>query len=460
MMSNYFNFQKEAVAILLWSEANEKLLSVSFRQWGLFSQKVLKLPAIDLLYSSIIEKSFISNIITSGILFHFVSLSVVQSNIEWLAILYKDRVVVRDYKEMLDIETRLFDVAYFRSKQINLTHPMEWNLSNSFNELIKDYQRKWLLEPGLSLNGNETMADILGDLIMMNAAMKQFILMGGKVWKSGLNSYYGCLWAYNEENCNRDTAILKFSGSGVDQLYNDYRGVNSFSPCNSYAKFFRNNIKKSINNNLESVKSSAQDIKKSLDNRESAFLGKGSWNFKNDRKNICEWISDYQMAQLRAYWGPNWTCWKLINASASLNWVDISSAWSETKKNSEEKKAKKKQKQELEDSKKSESKKWIIDKELKSKISREEKRKKWRDFYWSKVEYNPSFSSELNANFENIFDEVMDQYWQSLENAIYSDISDLLPKGKWVLDQVNTSIENTNELKKTLQEIVNYQCQS
>jgi hypothetical protein len=33
----------------------------------------------------------------------------------------------------------------------------------------------------LSLNGNETMADILGDLIMMNAAMKQFILMGGKV---------------------------------------------------------------------------------------------------------------------------------------------------------------------------------------------------------------------------------------------------------------------------------------
>jgi hypothetical protein len=81
---------------------------------------------------------------------------------------------------------------------------------------------------------------------------------------------------------------LKFSGSGVDQLYNDYRGVNSFSPCNSYAKFFRNNIKKSINNNLESVKSSAQDIKKSLDNRESAFLGKGSWNFKNDRKNICE----------------------------------------------------------------------------------------------------------------------------------------------------------------------------
>ena len=102
----------------------------------------------------------------------------------------------------------------------------------------------------------------------------------------------------------------------------------------------------------------------------------------------------------------------------------------------------------------------VENKELKSKVSREEKRKKWRDFYWSKVEYNPSFSSELNANFENIFDEVMDQYWQSLESAIYSDISDLLPKGKWVLDQVNTSIENTNELKKTLQEIVNYQCQS
>lgn len=459
MMSNYFNFQREAISILLWAEANGRLSSVSFRQWGLFSEKVLKLPAIDLLYSSIVEKSFLSNIVTSGILFDLISLSVAQSNVEWLFMLYKDRSVVRDYKEMLDIETMLFDVAYFRSKQISLTRPMEWNLSSSLSELIKDYQKKWLLEPGATLNGKETMADILGDLVMMNTAMKHFILIGGKVWKSGLDSYYGCLWTYDENNCVRAISVLKFSTGATEQLYNDYRGVNSFSPCNSYAKFFRNNINKTINNNLESVKSSMQDVKISLENWNRAFLGFGkwSWDFRNNRKNICEWMSDYEMVQLRAYRWPNWTCWKLINASASLNWPDISSAWSQTKKYSEEKKAQRDQKQKLEETKESESQKWGATEKMTKKISSEDKKSTWRDFYW-KIDYNPEFSLELNSNFENMFDEIMNQYWQSLENAVSSDISDLLPKGKWILDQVNTSIGNTDELKKKLQKIVDYQC--
>jgi hypothetical protein len=32
---------------------------------------------------------------------------------------------VRDYKKMLDIETELFDIAYFQSKEINLTLPVQ-----------------------------------------------------------------------------------------------------------------------------------------------------------------------------------------------------------------------------------------------------------------------------------------------------------------------------------------------
>jgi hypothetical protein len=43
---------------------------------------------------------------------------------------------------MLDIETALFDVAYFRSKQVNLTRPFESNLLEAYNELIKKYQEK------------------------------------------------------------------------------------------------------------------------------------------------------------------------------------------------------------------------------------------------------------------------------------------------------------------------------
>jgi hypothetical protein len=41
---------------------------------------------------------------------------------------------------MLDIETVLFDVAYFRSKQINLTRPFESSLIAQLNDLIEKYQ--------------------------------------------------------------------------------------------------------------------------------------------------------------------------------------------------------------------------------------------------------------------------------------------------------------------------------
>jgi hypothetical protein len=57
-----------------------------------------------------------------------------------LAILFRDRPIVRDYKTMLDIESALFDVAYFRSKQINLTRPVDGNMVDQFNEVVKKYQ--------------------------------------------------------------------------------------------------------------------------------------------------------------------------------------------------------------------------------------------------------------------------------------------------------------------------------
>ena len=41
---------------------------------------------------------------------------------------------------MMDIETELFDIAYFRSKEIDLTQPFESDLLSKLNDLIKKYQ--------------------------------------------------------------------------------------------------------------------------------------------------------------------------------------------------------------------------------------------------------------------------------------------------------------------------------
>ena len=146
-MTQYFNFQREAISIIWWSEVEERLMQVSF--WtGLFSNKVLDFPvtAIDFLATSFRVKSSISNIVTSSVLFMLISASVVESNVDGFAILFRDRPIVRDYKQMLDIETQLFDVAYFRSKQIDLTRKLsdQWDMWVKLDELIRTYKNNWL----------------------------------------------------------------------------------------------------------------------------------------------------------------------------------------------------------------------------------------------------------------------------------------------------------------------------
>lgn len=128
--------RKKQKNILLWSDINSKRFDASL-QWGLFTKKALNLhntTAIDLLAWNILwgAQSFVSNIVTSVALLLLASASAIQSNIEGFSILFKDRPIVRDYKEMLDIETVLFDIAYFRSKQINLNQEFSWNLTKNW----------------------------------------------------------------------------------------------------------------------------------------------------------------------------------------------------------------------------------------------------------------------------------------------------------------------------------------
>ena len=180
MMSNYFNFQQEMKFALLWSEVQEKRFNSSVWTWWLFWKESLKLPsALDLVASSIVGgvKSTVSTAGTSAVLLVLAAKSVLQSNTEWFAILFKDRPIVRDYKTMLDIETDLFNLAYFRSKQMNLTLSLEKQETyDKLNEIIEKYQWLWLLYKWAKMQKTESFASILEELIEMNTVMKHFIL--------------------------------------------------------------------------------------------------------------------------------------------------------------------------------------------------------------------------------------------------------------------------------------------
>ena len=391
-MSQYFNFQKEAISILWWSKVEERLMQVTFSKNGLFWNKVLDLPvtAIDLLASGLKVKSSIFNMLTSSVLLFLISKSVVESNVDGLSILFRDRPIVREYKQLLDIETQLFDVAYFRSKQIDLTRPLDWDMWPWLQALIKKYQEIWLLWIWSEIKWWESMSDVIWDLLSMNSTMRHFIS-----WGSGLSDYNWCLGG--NDDCNERNSILKFSTWAIDKLSGDYKEVRKFSACNSYL----NSIKSDINSiKNDDTKTAVQDVKDAIKRLGESLFSKWRWNFKNGRKNMCDNISEYEMAQLKAYWWPDWECGNFINASVSSDFYRATI-------------------------------------KAKSKVE--------RNVTWTGG-YKPEFVN-LYTDFTWVFNEIMIQYWQSQENAIASDMSDILSRGKWILDQVDVILETSKSNK-------------
>lgn len=454
MMVQYFNFQKEIKAAL-WSEVDEKTFYASAWRWWLFTHWVLQLPsALDFVASNLRwnTKSNISTAITSMVLLLMASESVFQSNTEWLAILFKDRPIVRDYKSMLDIETDLFDTAYFYSKKVNLISKIEWKeVYSNMNGVIEKYRKSWLLADNTNLiqENSRSISDILQELISMNTAMKHFILFIGKPWTKALKNYSWCFWESMNGECSEWLAILRFSDEAIEQLANDYSGLSVFWSCSTYASNFKNSINKSISNNGASVKQSREDVKAAAKRLVTLFAGKSSkWN-NGWKKWRCD-LSDYEMAQLRAYRWPWWTC--------NENFVDIQSNikdlfWNKkVKKKQTEKTTNLAEKQTQMESSNSQSK---SSKNLSDLKNRSEN---WYSWFWGASIYNSAFSEDLYYEILLSNQEMWGDYEQSQNNAEFSDISYELSKIKWLLDTVDSSVTSAEKLRGHLKSISDYQC--
>lgn len=422
MMDQYFEFQREVKTALLW-EFNEKLMYTDVWQGRLFTKWVLKLPsAIDFLASNIWwnAKSILSNSVTSTVILLLASVSVLQSNTEWFAILFKDRPIVREYKSMLDIETELFDTAYFQSKSINLTLNLDWKIYEDINKIIEKYQNSWLFEKNWpkKLNGNESMADILMELISINTSMKHFILFLWKPKTNSLDNYYWCFWSLNKNLCNRDNAILIFSQDAINQLKNDYSHLSMFGACNLYASNFKNTMRK-ISNVSDPIDSAQNEIKEATKRLKAALLWQK--DSTNTKKNRCD-IDDYEMAQLKAYRWSNWTCQSSL-VDASLQYPKINEYFQNKKVQNEQRKQSTN----------------LIQQSATPQASQQ-------------------ILFDMHKEIKNEFDSLIIEYEQSQNNAISSDLSFELKQIKWLLDQVDASITNAESLKWNLEKITNYQC--
>ena len=469
-MSRYFDFQNEMRSALFNSDANEKLLTIWDSKWWLFTEWTLKLSsdvtAMDLVAGSVLWRaaSIFSSVMTSYVLIMLASVSTVGSSVNSLAILFRDRPIVRDYREMMKIETKLFDAAFFRSQQINLTRPMEewWNLQNDLNAIIEKYRKLWLLEDSNNKIRGGSMADIISDLITMNAAMKHFIVYWWDAsenwkdfWADALRWYYWCWWNWNNNECVRETAILKFSEDAIEKLRIDYSWIGAFWACNLYKNNFWSTISKWINNNKTSVKAAMQDVENAHKRLVSAL---GGWDSEEISDNPCNNMSEYELAQLRAYWWSNWECWKWDEAPSLI----------EIKNFQKNKEAMRKQfegvvTQVAESAKQAWSKtKDFVSKVFSSKTT-VEKSQKWKEIFWTWVAYNPEFSLEMYGQYKDIYEFVMNDYSMSQISASASDLWVELGRIQWLVNQIDLVSDAIWEdswewLKKVLLDIVNYQC--
>lgn len=438
-MSLYFDFQNEMKSILLWSEINERRFAVNMWTRWLFSQQVLTLTkdtAIDLVANSLWNRtrSVVSNATTSVVLVALASVSTLQSATEWWTILFRDRPIVRDYKTMMDIESELFDVAYFRSKQVNITRPIDWNMHDAINSLVEEYQDLWLLATGgniTELKTDATIVDIIWDLLVMNATMKEFILFPAGL---DLKNYQGCM-NKSRANC---APVLKFNKQAIEQLKSDYKWT--FGKCNSNFKSSMSNIGSSF---LEDQKSGWQDVKDATSRLKEALVSWWKWPWKKNR--ACD-LSDYEMAQIRAYRWNDWTCGEAIKLYESIPDVKIKKSDQALKK--QEKKSTSKSSKNKEKSKD----------RIKNKKTTAEKKQEWFYIYGAGCEFNTEYSSNMDDDFLSIYESIMEGDNQIINSAQNSDLSRELIKIKWLIDQIQTVEDQSKPLEESLKKIADYQC--
>lgn len=437
-MSLYFDFQNEMQSVLLGSSINERRFSVSMRRWWLFRKNVLELKntALDLVANSIWNRaaSAVSTTVTSAVLVSLSAISIAQSSTEWLAVLFRDRPIVRDYKTMMDIETDLFDIAYFRSKQVNLISQLDWEMHDQIKSVIKKYQGLWLLDGGtVELNNNVSIADVLWDLVWMNAAMKHFI-----VYDSWLKSYHWCMSRSQDKKCS---AVLKFSAEAIKQLKFDYKWT--FGKCNSN---FKSLISKSTS---DSFKSGWKDVKDAMGRLKTALV----WG-KSEKNEWCD-LSDYEMAQIRAYRWDDWTCDEAVKLYADLPYV-----W--TKKAKQDLRKWEKTSIEWDDllvewssyscSSVTSSKDKVYGKPI------NEMRQERFNIYGEDSEFEPEYLLDMDADISQIYCSIKTESEQSEWVAQASDLSLELIKIRWLIEQIGTLEEQAEKLEERLEKIANYQC--
>jgi hypothetical protein len=325
MMLQYQQFQNEMASALLGGAFGEKIFESEVNPMGWFTSDLLKLPTsennvVDTILSSLWNNTrrLAQATLTTTFLLELAALSVVGSNLGGFAILFEDRPVVRDWKTLLQIETKISQIAYYLGKTANITVPLE-NIS-SLQSLIAKHQEAGLFM-GMTSSSSASYADILSDLSSMNAAMKFFVATN-KTW--ALKNYQAA-----------SLFQVQFSPVAYSGLQEEYSKVRKFSACNSARKSLKSSAGNAISDNKSAATEAWDIITDAAKRLETAgknfgprFVGKGvaEKNFSSEELQLLRTIYGVDTSKMTIVNVP-W--WKRI---ISTSFESLKKTWNDTKR--------------------------------------------------------------------------------------------------------------------------------
>lgn len=294
-MTLYQKFQEEMKSALLGGNFGQIVFDASISVNGLFSDKVFSIPQLENSALDTILSSTWNNIkrlgnasLTTFALLQLSAFSVVTSNLDWLAILYQDRAIVREWRSLLQIDTTISQLAYHLWKMVNITAPLS-DISRA-EQVFLAYQDMGLLkEVPETIGAGTSYLTLLREMAKMNAAMKYFI--------SANNT-----WALSEYLADKPLNF-SFNSEFIAQLALDYSEVRSFSPCNNTFSALQSTVKNGFSSNLSAAKDSWKIISDASQRLSEAF-SKTFTSSKKRKSNLAEqYFSEHELQRLRTMYG-------------------------------------------------------------------------------------------------------------------------------------------------------------
>ena len=295
----YLEFQQKAIALLASDPFKTTTEQIQTWEWGIFTNKVLKLSSPDAntnipILTDLLKEleTAVTNMIigtaTTSALFLLSALNTESDGLMSFLILFQERPLVRDRSKLQDIDRSISETIYTLGKKWKIWKTIE--NTSQLQAIITQYQNQGLLSKAENIPSQFSYLELLLELQSLNVEIKSFL--------SSSSTYQ----LTDNEN------ILKFDTKRVQNLKSDYHcarfnAINLAAPkCWGSANALLANLKTLTSNTKKTGASSLHTITSALERLNESLKG-----FKHFRSKKNKSLTNDELELLRSVYGLDTT---------------------------------------------------------------------------------------------------------------------------------------------------------